>query len=133
MRVTVAARTLTLLVGMFALMGLPGLVPAALGPFDAIVNPGKIIQGHAPFESECRSCHVPFKKSAQAELCMDCHDHRQVAEDVAKGRGYHGRIKKQQCNVCHTDHKGRNSDITPIDMKTFDHDLTDYQIGRAHV
>ena len=132
MRVIVAARTLTLLVGTFALISFSGSVPAALGPLDAMVMPGKVTQSHAKFESECRHCHMPFKKSAQAELCLDCHDHKDVADDIVKHRGYHGRIKKQQCNVCHTEHEGRDKDIAPLNRKTFDHDLTDYPLTGAH-
>ncbi len=132
MRLTLAARTLILVTGTCALMSLLAPVLAVLGPLDAMVMPGKLIMGHAPLEKECRYCHVPFNKSAQTGLCLDCHDHHNVADDIAKGRGYHGRIKKQPCKVCHTDHAGRSTDITPLNVKTFDHQLTDYPLRGAH-
>jgi hypothetical protein len=127
-----AALTLTLRLAMFAFVGLSMSAFADLGPLDAMVMPGEVIKGHAKFEKTCRYCHVSFRKSAQAQLCLDCHDHRDVADDIAKGRGYHGRIKKQQCSVCHTDHHGRDANIAPLNMKTFDHDLTDYPLAGAH-
>jgi hypothetical protein len=127
-----AACTLTLLLAMLAFVGLSMSAFADLGPLDAMVMPGEVIKGHAKFEKTCRYCHVPFRKSAQAELCLDCHDHADVADDIATGGGYHGRIEKKPCAGCHTEHKGRNMNIAPLDKTKFDHNLTDYPLGGAH-
>ncbi|MBI5613240.1 MAG: cytochrome C [Gammaproteobacteria bacterium] len=105
---------------------------ADLGPLDALVLPGKVIKGHAALENDCKNCHTPFKKSAQRDLCLACHDHRAVAQDIAAGRGYHGRLKDNTCSVCHTDHKGRDVDIVKLDEARFDHKATDFALRGAH-
>ncbi len=85
-------RITALLVGLYGLVGLPSFVLADLGPLNALVMPGKLSEAHAKLEGECRNCHAAFKKSAQSELCLDCHNHQAVAEDIASGRGFHGQI-----------------------------------------
>ena len=37
--------------------------------------PGEVIEGHADFEGTCSSCHRPFRRQEQRNLCLDCHDH----------------------------------------------------------
>ena len=92
---------------------------------ESVLSPGPVIEGHAKLEGDCKNCHVRFKKSAQQGLCMDCHE--DVAKDVARHMGFHGRLEKKQqdCRRCHTDHKGRHVDITGLDPNRFDHKLTD--------
>ena len=125
-------RITALLVGLYGLVGLLSFVLADLGPLNALVMPGKLSEAHAKLESECRNCHAAFKKSAQSELCLDCHDHLAVAEDIASGRGFHGHIEQWQCNACHKEHKGRRVNLAPLNKQTFDHDLTDYPLHGAH-
>jgi Zn finger protein HypA/HybF involved in hydrogenase expression len=50
---------------------------------ETLLMPGKVIEGHAEVEAECSSCHKSFNKSAQRDLCMDCHE--DVAGDVSDG------------------------------------------------
>jgi hypothetical protein len=97
---------------------------------ESVLMPGKLIQGHADLESDCKNCHARFKKSDQSALCLDCH--KGVARDVAQKQGYHGRLKEQECRDCHTEHKGRTMNIAPIDEKTFDHRMTDFMLKGAH-
>ncbi len=97
---------------------------------ETALMPGKVIEGHADLESDCKKCHVRFKKAEQSTLCLDCH--KDVARDVTQRQGYHGRIKKQECRECHTDHKGRTMNIAPLDEKTFDHRLTDFMLKGGH-
>jgi hypothetical protein len=125
-------RVIALLVGLCGLVGLPSLASADLGPLNALVMPGKLSDAHAKLEGECGNCHTAFKKSAQSELCLDCHDHQAVAEDIVSGRGFHGHIEEPQCNTCHKEHQGRRVNIAPLNKRTFDHDLTDYPLHGAH-
>ena len=92
--------------------------------------PGKVIAGHAKLEGECSQCHVRFDRTAQDRLCLDCH--KEVAADVRGKQGHHGRIKVQPCRACHSEHKGRGADITSLEPRAFDHNLTDFALRGAH-
>lgn len=82
-----------------------GALPAAAQSLEGVLMPGKVIEGHAKFEGDCRNCHVLLDKAAQDRLCLDCH--KDVAHDVTGKRGHHGRIRIDNCRSCHTEHKGR--------------------------
>lgn len=97
---------------------------------ESALMPGKVIKGHAKLEAECKNCHVRFNKAAQTRLCLDCH--KDAAQDVQGRRGHHGRITEKECRVCHTDHKGRDANIAPLDESSFDHRLTDFELKGAH-
>lgn len=103
---------------------------AAAQSLEGVLMPGPVIEGHAKLEQECSNCHVKFSKLGQDRLCLDCH--KPVARDVQTKRGYHGRIKIVNCRGCHTDHKGRKANISPLDEKTFDHAKTDFALVDAH-
>lgn len=108
-------------------------MPAHAESVETAIMPGKVIAGHADLEGECKNCHVRFRKSAQTQLCLDCH--KDVARDVAQRIGHHGRIEKiadRECRECHTDHKGREARIAAVDEKTFDHRLTDFMLRGGH-
>ncbi|MDH5649989.1 MAG: cytochrome C [Gammaproteobacteria bacterium] len=105
---------------------------ADLSILDSVVTPGELIQGHAKLDKECKSCHKKFDKGAQDRLCMGCHEHKPVADDVRAKTGYHGKIGHQPCRACHTDHKGREKDIIGLDKKTFNHHLTDFDLTGKH-
>lgn len=107
------------------------LVPAShADTVESVLMPGKVVAGHADLETDCKQCHVRFNKSAQSGLCLDCH--KDVARDAIQKRGYHGRIKEQECRVCHTEHKGRDANIAPLDESRFDHRLTDFPLRGGH-
>jgi hypothetical protein len=116
--------------GLLAVFGTVGAPHARADSFESVLMPGKVIEGHVKLESDCKSCHVRFNKAAQTQLCLDCH--KDVARDVQAHGGYHGRIKEQECRVCHTDHKGRDMNIAPVDPTTFDHNLTDFVLKGGH-
>lgn len=111
---------------------------AAAGVFDAMekaLMPGELSAVHEKYVEDCTVCHKFFGKGEQGVLCMDCHDHRNIRDDVKKGRGYHGRIpgiKTKECKSCHTEHKGRNATIILLDRQTFNHRLTDFDLRGRH-
>lgn len=109
-----------------------GTAVAGFNPLDTLITPGKLIQGHAKFEKECKQCHKPFKRSEQNDLCLSCHDHKLIANDVRKRKGYHGRLRGEACSHCHTDHKGRNKKIVIINERTFNHKWTDFPLRGKH-
>ena len=102
---------------------------------EKLVMPGELARVHEKFETNCEECHQSFNKIGQNELCMNCHDHANIKNDVAKGMGYHGRIKNMkniECNTCHTDHHGREASIINFTPGTFDHNKTDFTLKGKH-
>src|SRR5664279_32490 len=98
---------------------------------EGVLMPGKVIAGHAKFEEQCEKCHTKFNRTAQDGLCLDCH--KVVARDVREKHGLHGRLEPQACRTCHTDHKGREMNIAPLEQKGFDHAKTGYVLAGAHM
>ncbi|MDD2702137.1 MAG: cytochrome C [Sideroxydans sp.] len=97
-----------------------------------LVQPGQLIFGHAKYEDDCEKCHKSFDKSAQSGLCKDCH--KEIAEDLAKSRGYHGLMKEQkECNQCHTEHEGRDARIAKLNTVGFDHMETGFELKGGHL
>ena len=101
---------------------------------EKLVMPGEVIRGHADIEAKCGKCHVPFRVEAQNALCLDCHT--EVANDLGESTGFHGRAPgaaESDCRRCHTEHKGRESDVIELDREVFDHDFTDYPLRGGHL
>jgi len=106
---------------------------AAAQTVESLVMPGEVIRGHADIEAECSSCHKPFNRSEQNELCLECHE--DVANDATSGTGFHGKsgdVGTAPCASCHTDHEGRDAEITVLDETTFDHTATDFELLGKH-
>lgn len=116
-----------LLLGLLMLIAATGVRAQNI---ESVLRPGDVIRGHAKWEDDCSKCHLKFDRSAQDRLCMDCH--KDVGQDLRARIGHHGRLKPQACRSCHTDHKGRDAVIAPLDKKQFDHTQTDYVLRGAH-
>ena len=114
---------------LMAVLGLLAQASAAQS-LEGVLMPGKLIAGHAKLENDCSQCHVRFDRAAQDRLCLDCH--KPVAADLRGKLGHHGRIDAHPCRSCHTEHKGREADIAPLDAARFDHRLTDFPLRGAH-
>jgi hypothetical protein len=100
---------------------------------EQMVTPGLLIDGHAKLEKDCFGCHAAFSRQSQTNKCLDCH--KEIAADRVTGRGFHGRqleAAKQECRLCHTDHKGRGADIVQLDRETFNHAATNFNLQGAH-
>ncbi len=107
--------------------------PALAASFEELVMPGKVIEGHAKYETECAKCHQPFSKKAQALLCRDCHE--DIDADINDTVGFHGRIQgieQMECRRCHTEHLGRGADVLGLDPETFNHKMTDFVLKGSH-
>ncbi|MBI5658316.1 MAG: cytochrome C [Nitrosomonadales bacterium] len=108
-----------------------GAMPSHAGSVNDLLSPGKVIRGHARYESDCAKCHKRFDKAAQSGLCGDCH--KEVKKDLAEKRGYHGlRKKEKECRECHTEHKGRETGIVLFDADRFDHEQADFLLKGKH-
>jgi len=121
-----------------------GVVPAAVADDDGatargwswekLVMPGLLAAPHADIESDCAQCHRAFDVSAEAELCVACHE--DVAGDLERGRGFHGRVpglrEGGDCRSCHAEHRGRDFDIAAFDTAHFDHSRTEFALEGGH-
>jgi hypothetical protein len=123
-RVILACQLLALA---FFLLIPPGLLAQNI---ESVMSPGKLIQGHARVDDDCKQCHVKFDRKAQDGLCMDCH--KEIGADVRGKNGFHGKSNTQACRTCHTDHKGRDARIADFDKQKFDHALTDFTLRGKH-
>lgn len=98
-----------------------------------LLMPDKVAQAHAKIESDCQKCHLHFDKSNQSPLCLDCHE--EIQQDLDRKTRFHSKIahdKINQCKSCHTEHKGRNFDITSLDIDHFDHQKTEFSLKGSH-
>jgi len=103
--------------------------------FDKLIMPGPLYEGHAEFEDTCEKCHESFDKANQIKRCLACHDHKNIADDIKQGKGFHGnpKVRISDCKACHTEHIGRNADIIQIDLNTFNHKQTDFDLKGKHL
>lgn len=99
-----------------------------------LLMPDDLTQPHAKFESDCQQCHLHFEKENQSPLCLDCH--KEINKDLKNDKGFHSKIAKdsiKQCSVCHTDHRGRDFNITSLDKDHFDHNKTEFELHDSHM
>jgi len=98
-----------------------------------LLMPGKVVKSHAKIESQCNKCHLHFDKLNQAPLCLDCHEN--IQKDLDNKTNFHSTITKNKitkCSDCHTDHKGREHDISSLDIDRFEHDRTEFKLEGSH-
>ena len=115
---------LCLVLGVF----LCGQAPAQT--VEKMLSTGPVITAHVKWEHDCANCHQRFDKGAQARLCQDCH--KDIASDIRSKSRLHGKLNDTNCRTCHTEHKGRDANIAPIDKAKFDHGRTDFKLNGAH-
>jgi Zn finger protein HypA/HybF involved in hydrogenase expression len=118
-----------LVASLLLLLALDSLTVSA-DTVQTLVMPGKVIQGHADIEGQCKKCHQPFKKQEQDALCTECH--KEVRRDVAARIGFHGHATDKPCRECHAEHKGRAARIVILDQERFDHTLTNFVLRDRH-
>ena len=100
---------------------------------ETLVMPGPVHETHEHIETECGACHSRFSDAPSEGLCLDCHN--AIRADRGAGRGYHGfdpTVREQACNTCHSDHLGRNADISSFNAMLFDHAATGYALIDGH-
>lgn len=108
---------------------------AQAAEIEQFFMPGELFEGHQEFTSECTACHVRLRDTTQNRLCLDCHDHKPIADDIREQQGYHGKDKNAstlECKACHSEHKGRDARIVWLDQDKFDHRFTDYELTGRH-
>ena len=102
---------------------------------ESLFSPGELSQAHNNLEQKCDSCHDTSDKGKQDKLCLDCHDHQDIARDIQRHEGFHGRIEFQgqnACKQCHREHRGRGAKISLLTTGSFDHTNTDFSLRGNH-
>ena len=128
-------RALTILAACLWVM-LPGLFQAGdsqAASVEKLLMPGPVSRAHIKQEDSCAECHDRSNKRTQTALCLDCH--KEIAKDVSEHHGYHGHLPNAgtgECRSCHTEHKGRDTDITGLKRLHFSHQLTEFPLDGAH-
>jgi hypothetical protein len=94
------------------------------------ISPGQLTEAHKKLEGimNCLKCHS-LTRSISDSACTACHE--KLNERLRKKRGFHAQAQGT-CVACHTDHKGRDYDITGLDKETFDHNSTGYVLEDRH-
>lgn len=99
----------------------------------AQLSPGKLSKAHAKLEglSNCTQCHTIGDKVSN-QKCLACH--KELNTQVSKNKGFHAstQIKGKDCMTCHSEHHGLNFDAIRFDKKTFNHNLTGYELKGGH-
>jgi hypothetical protein len=133
MRRHVAVRNVRLVAAVIFL--LCAALPIGATEFEKwLIMPGEVTAGHAEFEADCVLCHSPLADVPQTELCFDCHT--DISDEIALRWGLHARLAERndsECSACHTDHEGRDHDITTFDEDFFDHAMTDFGLHGLHL
>lgn len=108
----------------FIAAGLIAFLPiAAFLAVHSSYSPGPLSHGHAPFQSQCASCHQPWRGVSNGG-CIDCHgdfkahnDHRSAKlsgkdSELLPGKvirafyNHETKADELSCRSCHTDHRG---------------------------
>jgi hypothetical protein len=121
---------LILVIGLAAILYFRGGKPFSPGPLAEAAPRQESLNGfnnHAEFEADCGQCHAPWQ-GITAERCESCHT--TIAEERSTGAGLHGRLHDTaRCENCHTEHEGRDADISLLALANFEHDrLTDFSL-----
>ena len=126
--------SLAILMTLIFATGLSHSRSANAASLESLLAPGKLSDAHAKFESACTECHDRGDRQKQTPLCLGCH--KDIAADVVRHGGFHGRLPNvavAQCKACHGEHRGRDADIIHIDATSFNHQNTDFALEGAHV
>lgn len=98
--------------------------------FSQWINPGPLSKPHESLEGvrNCTQCHATAR-GVPDRKCLECHN--EIQERLAARKGYHARVT-EQCLVCHSEHKGKNYDVTGLSRLPFDHADTGWSLTGAH-
>ncbi|HXZ26247.1 MAG TPA: cytochrome c3 family protein, partial [Nitrospiria bacterium] len=110
------------------------LVLLSWGVADALdllkgVMPGAVSSVHEKIEGECLKCHT-VGQNQFFRKCLECH--KEVRQDVAAKRGFHGKIDASACETCHAEHGGREKPLVAFNQAKFDHRQAEFPLLGKH-
>ncbi len=103
---------------------------------ETLFMPDEVIKGHEELEKDCKQCHVRLQDTTQNQLCLGCHEHENIKADIKSKKGFHGIDSKAsvaECNICHSEHKGRTATLVHLDKDRFNHKITDFHLKGKHL
>jgi len=103
--------------------------------FTSLLMPGPVIKAHEEYEKDCDQCHDTTDDRNQGQLCIHCHDHENILDDLSNKTGFHGQLPspaRTDCQHCHTEHEGRDAKVVLLNPSTFDHRKTDFLLKGTH-
>ncbi len=92
-----------------------GLIVLVFAYPKAMVSPGPLVPAHAALESNCFTCHAPFRGAA-SDRCVRCHVVADIGARSTTGArveprinqriraSFHRQLAEQNCVSCHSDH-----------------------------
>lgn len=99
----------------------------------AQLSPGDLNNVHADLEglANCEKCHEARRQISPAR-CLDCHSI--LKERIDSGKGLHANSGYKDCNKCHVEHLGKDSELIwwANGRDNFDHKLTGYTLEGKH-
>ena len=75
---------------------------------------GGLSSPHAPFEGDCRSCHVSWA-GVKDRACEKCHGEMKHRESRSLDGAAHGADRPGGCYVCHGEHRGVYHNIALVE------------------
>src|SRR5689334_3744700 len=81
--------------------------------FSSSRGPLTSSHGALDVEAHCNDCHVDGSKALSNDKCLNCHDHDNLKQRIAAGKGFHASalVKGKKCETCHIEHKGKGWDL----------------------
>ncbi len=105
------------------ILALIGLIIALVYLFPhSMLEPGELVEAHQKTGNDCFSCHQPFG-GLPDDKCIACHPVADIGKDPLPNERptlFHEALKGMECVQCHSEHMGRNADLT---MGGFEHAL----------
>jgi len=79
-------------------------------------SPGPLSAAHAALSGDCRACHVPFRRVADAN-CLGCHAKNL---ELLRRRDTAFHAEARRCVTCHSEHQGRDRRISRMEHGVLD-------------
>ncbi|HTR55788.1 MAG TPA: hypothetical protein VMJ10_34160 [Kofleriaceae bacterium] len=105
-------------------------------------SPGPLSSSHSSLDAKdhCQDCHVGDTKELSNDKCLNCHDHNNLRDRIAAGKGLHASpiVRGKPCQTCHVEHKGTHGDsimgwkTLPGGHDDFNHQLTGWPLNGKH-
>ena len=97
------------------------------------ISPGDLHKTHEFLEGlkNCDKCHNQ-KSENMAENCLSCHG--AIKQQLLKSKGLHAQKEFARCELCHTEHQGKDFELIFFKggTETFDHTTTGYKLEGKH-
>jgi cytochrome b subunit of formate dehydrogenase len=95
-----------------------------------LISPGPLAAAHAndPRTARCEVCHEAMKPPSN-QACLACH--QDIGGMMQNKSGFHGTLQGE-CRTCHEDHRGRDVDLRPLNLATFNHKQARFTLEDKH-